>query len=325
MANHWEYSSDSEGSTDDEGDLDVSLQVAILVIGRSGSGKSYLTRSLIKQFGREGKKTYVVNDRTPDKRYHKIEWHQIPALRDCSLIVEDVINAKPPQFAMLLEVLNYKNHHDRVSPVIAIGHALHKTNLHGLVPFFKFIYVSTLKTNIFSFRSLLNYYCYEPEERKEYIAKFLAADQNFSFFMFDVDNRKIRLTRAEEEVIRDDENQRLRRLQEEVEAPKRNFATARTSAKNYLSRMRHNSDYAEMLFSLIYPSLPLNRYEPENLTVTLHKGDETVVISLIDYIASLLDETQTEPERAMMQFHRYLKRQRGLHLPRALVLNKTLW
>lgn len=315
----------SSSGSESEEDLDVSNQVAILIIGRSGSGKTYLTKSLVEQFKQEGRPTYVVNDRTRDRSFRKLPWEKLKGISDCGLVVEDLISAKPSQFVMLQELLNWQSHHSRVTPIIAIAHSLLRNNIHGLLPFFNFIYIAAVKSNVTSFRTLLKYYCFEEDQRKSYMDRFLSANEQFTFFMFDVERRTIRLTRAEDSVRREDENMRLLKIEKELEEPRRIKETAFASAKKYLTKMRHNSDYAIVLFELIYPFLPLERFDPEHLTVSLLKEGSEIIVSVIDYIAALLDDRQTEPDYYILQFHKYMLRKRRLHLPKTYILNRHFW
>lgn len=315
----------SSSGSESEEDLDVSKQVAILIIGRSGSGKTYLTKSLIDQFKQEGKPTYVVNDRTNDNTFRKIDWERLNSLSDCALVFEDVIACRQSQFVLLQEMLNFRSHHARVTPIIVIAHALLRNNIHGLLPYFNFIYIAAVKTNVTSFRKLLTTYAFDKEEQNKYLSQFLAANEQFTFFMFDIEKRKIRLTRAEDSVRREEENARLLKIERELAEPRRIKETAFASAKKYLSKMRENSDYAIILFELIYPFLPLERLDPDHLTVSLLKEGNPVTVSVIDYISALLDQRQTEPDYYILQFHRYLKRKRRLHLPKTYILNRHFW
>jgi hypothetical protein len=102
---------------------------------------------------------------------------------------------------------------------------------------------------------------------------------------------------------------------------------AMNSAKKYLSKMRNNSEYALVLFEHILPVLPLDEelFNPKALTMTLFKDGREITVSIIDYLAALVDEGQTEPDYYMLQFHRYLKRKRKLHLPKTYILNRNFW
>lgn len=90
-------------------------QHSFLLIGKSGSGKTTLVRRIVKTFGRKGRPVLALNDRTRDCPYPKVEWKNIKQLQDVSLLVEDVIGCRKPQFEALQELLNYSNHHLKVS------------------------------------------------------------------------------------------------------------------------------------------------------------------------------------------------------------------
>jgi hypothetical protein len=315
---------DSDFSEDSE-DLDVGDMVSILIIGKSGSGKSYLTKSLMEKFAPKDLPIYVVNDRSRNPAFKSIGWERLGGLKDCGLVVEDLISAKPAQFVQLQELLNYQSHHNRVSPIIAICHSLLRNNIYGLVPYFSFIYVSAVNSSIVSFKNLLNYYNFDKEDQKRYMEQFLACNEQFSHFMLDVENRSLTLTRAEESVRTEDERQKRVEKQRLLEEPRRRREAAQASAKKYLEKMRRNSDYAMILFDLIYPALPENRFNDKDLTVTLMKRGNEEIVSIIDYIYALVDESGEEPDYSIYQLHRYLRHKRNLHLPKTYVLNRKLW
>jgi ABC-type dipeptide/oligopeptide/nickel transport system ATPase component len=313
-----DYSEDSQ-------DLDVGEMLSILIIGKSGSGKSYLTKSLMEKFAPKDMPIYVVNDRSRKPMFKSVDWDRVGELRDCALVAEDLISAKPSQFVKLQELLNYQSHHNRVSPIIAICHSLLRNNIYGLLPYFSFVYVSAVKSSIVSFKNLLNYYNFDKEEQGIYMTQFLSCNEQFSHFMLDVENRCLTLTRAEESVRNEDERRERMEQQRLIEEPARKQRAAQASAKKYLEKMRRNSDYAIILFDLIYPVLPESRFNDKDLTVTLLKRGNEEVISIIDYIYALVDESGEEPDYSIYQLHRYLRHKRNLHLPKTYVLNRKLW
>lgn len=92
---------------------------AILIVGRSATGKSSLIRNLLLPFARYNKPVYILNDRArSSKRYAHIEWGQVDLLSDAALIIEDIIQATPQQHKILQNLLSYKIHHDRVCPLL---------------------------------------------------------------------------------------------------------------------------------------------------------------------------------------------------------------
>ena len=89
-------------------------QHSFLLIGKSGRGKTTLVRRIVKTFGRKDRPVLALNDRTRDCPYQKVEWKNIKQLQNVSLLVEDVIGCRKPQFEALQELLNYSNHHLKV-------------------------------------------------------------------------------------------------------------------------------------------------------------------------------------------------------------------
>ena len=68
------------------------------IIGRSGTGKSNLVRNLLQQYQDFDKVVYMLNDRSRDCPYTKIQWHQLQEISNCILVVEDVMTATNKQY-----------------------------------------------------------------------------------------------------------------------------------------------------------------------------------------------------------------------------------
>ena len=77
----------------DEEELPEPPLTTVLVVGRSSSGKTNLVKSLLKEYERFDKITYVLNDRTRDWQFTPIYWPQIGEVANCQLVVE--VREKP--------------------------------------------------------------------------------------------------------------------------------------------------------------------------------------------------------------------------------------
>ena len=86
-------------------------QNIILLIGRSGSGKSCIAKKITANLRVPVK---VLNDRTNDKSISRVTWEEIPELRSCALIAEDVISATASEFKKLQNLCNFQNSHQQV-------------------------------------------------------------------------------------------------------------------------------------------------------------------------------------------------------------------
>jgi energy-coupling factor transporter ATP-binding protein EcfA2 len=289
----------------------------ILLIGRSGSGKSTLCRYLLKRFAKYNKPICIVNDRAKTSKYRQVSWGDLATLAGVALVVEDVIGADNTVFKTLQNVLNYKAHHDKVSPVLVISHSLEKQNLIGLLSSFTHIYVTANKSNVPSFRRLLTIYCYSESEKQAYLTKFLQVTDKFQHFCLDVDKMTIELESFRMDELDDDQ------LPNKKAAPKAVIASA--NAARYLAVDKKEVEKKIALFELLYPGLPPKQFNHKNLTLKVkNNAKEEMVVSIIDYLTAMVDESAV-PDPLLLQLHQYLKKTRGVALPRSFVLNKAFW
>jgi ABC-type glutathione transport system ATPase component len=89
----------------------VEPQVTVCVIGRSGSGKSFLISKLTRNLRRP---IVVVNDHTQNPTFKKVEWEAASSLSETCCVVEDIISIDKRQIAILKKLLNVANHHQKV-------------------------------------------------------------------------------------------------------------------------------------------------------------------------------------------------------------------
>jgi hypothetical protein len=313
----WDRRSETD---EDEDNVPVKKETLIraLFVGQSNCGKTYLTKTLVDKFCPPERPVVVVNDKTSNADFERLGWHQLDALRNTCLVVEDLIACKRDQFVSLQHMLNFSNHHYQVNPIFCITHAVPKNNIQGLLPFFQFVFVSADNTSVDSYRRLLAYYNFKEEEREKLLQDLEKCEEEYSYFMINVNRKTVRLTRADDSFILDEAKKNKDR-QPAVPVLPNPFVTA----KKFLSDIK-NPNFNLRLFEIIFPFLSVKRYDPRNMTLTLRSGKsgEEEQISLLDYIATLTDEG-IKPDRQTMKLHRYLKRKR-IHLPRSYVLNKSM-
>ena len=118
----------------------------LCLVGGSGCGKSTFAIKLSyqwKQLKDEIKNLYItnINDHTQDvpKSFTQLELNQIfdsktksTLIRDCVLIIEDLISITKPMERVLLYLLNYSARRNNIN-VICITHSFKKTNLLQIV------------------------------------------------------------------------------------------------------------------------------------------------------------------------------------------------
>jgi ABC-type dipeptide/oligopeptide/nickel transport system ATPase component len=86
-------------------------QLAIMLIGRSGSGKSVLAHKLTKNLTRP---VVVVNDKTDNPHIKRVDWNELAGLKKTCLIIEDLISMSKQELEAVKKILNFSNHHSKV-------------------------------------------------------------------------------------------------------------------------------------------------------------------------------------------------------------------
>ena len=74
--------SSSGSDTEEEDQVE---QLAFLLVGKSRSGKSTLTKSLIKRYAVKDYPVFSVNDRKRSP-FSSVEWSKLPELSHCALV-----------------------------------------------------------------------------------------------------------------------------------------------------------------------------------------------------------------------------------------------
>jgi energy-coupling factor transporter ATP-binding protein EcfA2 len=127
-----------------------------LIIGRSGTGKSSLLKTLVSRIDNSSVAIYLINVR-PDEtsEYKKLTKCPIESttlegakkVRPRSIIiVEDIISLKNREQTSLRETLNYIAHHKKCK-VYCVTHGIYKTGLFTAMTFFNFLVFTNSPAN----------------------------------------------------------------------------------------------------------------------------------------------------------------------------------
>ena len=138
--------SEKEGNTSPDPTLSLAKYGCSLIIGRSGSGKSFYVKELLQKIQKSsvGKKTHIYTINVNSREYLDIFKKRIKAisLNDLKLIkeqsyviVEDVILMTAKENAQLRLLLNKLCHHSFLK-VFVITHSIHKNGVFSLLSFF---------------------------------------------------------------------------------------------------------------------------------------------------------------------------------------------
>jgi energy-coupling factor transporter ATP-binding protein EcfA2 len=317
-------------------------QTAILLIGRSGSGKSTLVKWLLKDVR---KPIYVVNDKTSNKSFPKIEWSQLPSLRSCALVCEDIISATKPQVAAMQNLLSFGVHHSKVSPILVVIHQIYKQNIFALVPFFNKIYLTANTGSVTSLKVVLRLFQYEQKEIDRCVKLIKQDEKKFMHLVINQNGEPPQLGRVEDFT---------KKKAEEISNGKTHNEIASAAAERFLGILDpQKSQYGLAIFQIIFPELPSKIIQPTSLAITLMKKKErgkkkkktnrsladspmkakghigitkkyqAVKISLLDYIF-LLVTPDYPPNTTLQRFHKYLTQTLDITIPQCFILNQKM-
>jgi hypothetical protein len=238
----------------------------------------------------------------------------------------------------LQELLCFRAHHAKVNPIFVISHSLHRQNLTGLIPFFTHVSISAFVGNMASLKNLLTYFGYEKEEKEKYKQMLLECTTPFSHMILNVQKMTMEIKSVElvpkssgsksaSSAIATKKAEARKTEMFEGKMMTKKDALAHASAARFLSdKLVKNSKKARALFALIYAKLPKKSIDAETLSMTLRKanGRGKTTVSLIDYVATLVDHSK-EPTDTVAKFHQYCIKQHNINLPTVFLVNKRFW
>jgi hypothetical protein len=278
---------------------------SVLVIGKSGSGKTFLANRMAAG---SGKDVYKVADRGDgSKKFKSVGWDGLEKLRDCCVVFDDLISCSKTQFSSLQNVLNYKGNHHGVSPAIVCCHSIYKNNVYSLLHYVSHVYFTLSKCNEKSVTGVLDFFKFSPEERASASADFKGTRDRYGYFLVDVEAHTFARHRLGSGAI--------------PASPAVGMEDYRDAARRFLKEL--GNDRAFVLFEMILLKLPLSCLSPRDLSVTLKlkSSDAARQLSLIDYLHALL--VPDRPSQDMLILHRFVEKYVTC-MPKCFVVNKAL-
>lgn len=137
--------------------LEVEDGVSVLVIGRSGSGKTRFIRRLCESGDRP---VLLINGDPSD--YRELDHYTTDAItesvtrvHDSTIIIEDHFALTPKEHATFRKLLSFTKRHKNVHILVA-SHSVAHTSLRALLPHFDYIVFTKTKSTDENVRSFLN-------------------------------------------------------------------------------------------------------------------------------------------------------------------------
>lgn len=290
-------------------------QLAVCVVGKSNSGKSYLTAKIVQAHADKTRPVYVLNfDKSRGEicPYVPIEWTRLSRLENCSLIIEDFIATNKKNVEEVYKTLNHSMSHKNISLVVLVGHQITNTRIYSMLSFFDLVYVSALPSSYSFFSQLLRYFGFAEAERQRYVECMKNVKENFRHFVIDVRNHTVALAE-----FGGGEDQRRKKAL---------AANVMQSASRYLTVLgNEKKERALAVFEIIFAKC--KKIDGSDLSIKIkNRNGKVIKISVVDYIDAVIDVDgpKKEENTSLCLLHDFLQA-RGVILPRSYVKNRNFW
>jgi hypothetical protein len=159
-------------------------------VGKSNTGKTTLSKELLASGG-DKLPVKVVNDNTGDlTEYESISWEELETVKNCKVLIEDVISVDPKKFVYLQKLASFGCHHNNVPLALLVTHSIEKNNINGFLNYVSHVYFTFSKANVRSLWVILEFYKFtKPEKTKFSNMLFSILEDTFGYFVLDVENR----------------------------------------------------------------------------------------------------------------------------------------
>jgi hypothetical protein len=283
-----------------------------ILVGKSGSGKTTAAKELVAD---SGLPVHVVNGQPDDygEGYRDASWEDCSSLRDCCLIVDDVLSCSGAEFRTLQRVANFSGHHLNIKKLLVLTHSIQNTHVHGLLAYATHVVFTLSKTNARSLSVTLDFYKF-GEEKKAIMREFNSCGDEYGYYVLHVERRTFARPPGQVSRPRREETAREPAAQGPSSLPAQRFLELLAPE----ARRRQ----ATLIFDLVYPHLPRSSDEDgDDFTIVLRSKatGETVRTNIFDYLDCITSE-KGSPSPTMLGLHNYVT---GLvSIPRCFVANK---
>lgn len=290
-----------------------------LILGQTNTGKSFLVKDCAKHF--VDKNLFVYNDREQkfSRFIHpsKITYvSKIDELKNVPLhsvlILEDLINLQKKDLEVLRELLNYDTHHKKLY-IFLIAHHIFKTKLYSLLPSFNIIVFTNNASNLIIVKHSLLQFSFENEKILRIISQFkkLCKEKKFGYFVFNTKKHNLlffqQLNSTPLAVFLNTDDSECHKTGNNSTNDTGNSNNLDLRFSNIAQNFK-NSIGAKSLFSIIVKSIPSRHLREIDFTFEFqYSNGKKGRVSIVDFIATMLLETEKTPTSEMIFFNEYLK------------------
>lgn len=262
------------------------------------------------------------------KQYKNAKRSTLAGLRkspkNTGVIVEDIIHMTKDDERQLRTSLNYDAHHKN-QKLFCVSHAIHKTSMFSMLPFFHFIIFTCFPANLPLLRFTFSYYKLEPEQKALWIDEFkrlCGNGQLNAYFFFDTATMSFYHTT---DILSPESANFIGTLGNMIET---NNETNNEAEKKKLSKQFDKfvdslvfKSEASAVFSIIINSINLTLIRAADLTVCFNSiSGKRTRISLVDYVTCILSPS-AKASKSLLVLHKYLRH--ACLIPYIFIKNKN--
>lgn len=307
--------------------------LTMLVVGCSASGKSILAQAWINAGKSRRDAGFVLNkDRAVPFTWPS--WvkplegpEEIDRLKNCVVVIDDIVNAPPSMIPPLRSLVNIRARHSRIDTLLC-AHGFFKTPLWELLTYLRYISftrAASNRKNVAAVAGLVGrreeiLELWDPWIKKGDFGYLTVNMKSGECFFEDGPTAVCQRVFAESEnreppaTAQDDE--------EDDDAAAHDAARARVAEFAALKSDQHKKECL-LLFDVALPRPEAGRHVDEDLIVKLGAGSKKIAVNLYDVLNSVLDRGSGTPTRNVkIAFSSLLAGKRCL--PQTIVHNKML-
>jgi hypothetical protein len=280
----------------------------VLICGQSNSGKTSAAKRELDEV--DGKVHVISNNHTDDfkeAKYCKGGFDVCHGLSNCAVFFDDVISCKKLEFEAIQKLVNFSGHHSNIGPIFIACHSVMHNNLFALLEYLTHVWFTLAKSNVRSLESVLQFFKFDKEEKKNFSRTFLDDPDSFGIYELDVSKRTFG---------RIGKNWDPGTNQETMTKPV-------IPASRYLELIQPEKRRKEaaLILDLIQTKIPEKMLAGGDFTLTLKNNStgQNVSISLLDYVMSLTDE-KCRPGKELISAHKVMCKY--VTIPKCFVANK---
>lgn len=296
---------------------------SVLIIGKTGSGKTTLVRRILKRFWRDNpdKDVYTVNIKSNEYKLKSINavkditFEQLNTVPKRSvIIVEDVISMTNFQAKALREAINFNAHHKR-QRIFVITHHVFKTSIYQLIPYFNYIIFTASQSNLPIIQTVFRYF--NIKEQYDLAAESVRKNTlPYAYFVFAAETQQFLKADSIKSLL----NNKLKN-NNNIAVTEQTIDDLTNRFNSFVSDTNPLKQDAATVFSILINALPsLQNVNITDLTLKCQtpKGGN-VNISLIDYVISLVKKKGSVSKHSLF-LHAYFKTL--CKIPKMFVVNK---